>query len=81
MSVLEVGCGTGLFLRYLHFKGVKRYTAIDSDPTLEEYIHPDVKVNFKSYGMDPDHKDKMRHYGMNSGDAVDGSVYPEFKIL
>lgn len=47
MSVLEVGCGTGLFLRYLHFKGVKRYTAIDSDPTLEEYIHPDVKVNFK----------------------------------
>ena len=46
-----------------------------------QWLGIDVKVNFKSYGMDPDHTDKMRHYGMNSGDAVDGSVYPEFNIL
>ena len=46
-----------------------------------QWLGNDVKVNFKSYGMDPDHKDKMRHYGMNSGDAVDGSVYPGINIL
>ena len=46
-----------------------------------QWLGNDVKVHFKSYGMDPDHTDKMRHYGMNSGDAVDGSVYPEFNIL
>ncbi len=31
--------------------------------------------------MDPDHTEKMRHYGMNPDDAVDGTVYPEFNIL
>ena len=46
-----------------------------------QWLGNDVKVHFKSYGMDPDHTDKMRHCGMNSGDAVDGSVYPEFNIL
>ncbi len=46
-----------------------------------QWLGNDVKVYFKSYGMDPDHTDKMRHYGMNSGDAVDGTVYPEFNIL
>ncbi|MBS1256566.1 MAG: hypothetical protein MAG581_02391 [Deltaproteobacteria bacterium] len=46
-----------------------------------QWLGDDVKVNFRSYGMDPDHSDKMRHYGMNTGDTVDGSVYPEFNIL
>jgi len=46
-----------------------------------QWLGNDVKVHFKSYGIDPDHTEKMRHYGMNSGDAVDGSVYPEFNIL
>ena len=46
-----------------------------------QWLGNDVKVHFKSYGMDPDHTEKMRHYGMNSGDAVEGTVYPEFNIL
>jgi cyclopropane fatty-acyl-phospholipid synthase-like methyltransferase len=46
MSVLEIGCGTGHFLRYLHFKGVSEIQAIDNDPTLEQFIHPDVRPHF-----------------------------------
>jgi len=30
--------------------------------------------------MDPDHSDKMRYSGMNSGDHVDASVYPAFNF-
>ena len=46
-----------------------------------QWLGNDVKVHFKSYGMDHDHTDKMRHYEMNTVDAVDGTVYPEFNIL
>ena len=45
-----------------------------------QWLGDDVKVHFKSYGMDPDHSDKMRYSGMNSGDHVDASVYPTFNF-
>jgi hypothetical protein len=45
-----------------------------------QWLGDDVKVHFKSYGMDPDHSDKMRYSGMNSGDHVDASVYPAFNF-
>jgi len=48
MRVLEVGCGTGQFLRYLHAKGVSGFTGIDHDPALEGHIHADVVDNFKA---------------------------------
>lgn len=34
MSVLEIGCGTGIFLRYLVRRGFKDITALDSDAGL-----------------------------------------------
>ena len=33
-SVLELGCGVGLFLAYLEAKGIKNFTGIDSDPKI-----------------------------------------------
>ena len=45
-----------------------------------QWLGDDVKVHFKTYGMDPDHSEKMKNSGMNSGDTVDGSVYPAFNI-
>ena len=44
-----------------------------------QWLGDDVRVNFRSYGMDPDHSKKMREFGMTSGDRVDSRVYPEFK--
>ena len=46
---------------------------------LTQWLGDDVRVNFRSYGMDPDHSKKMREFGMTSGDRVDSRVYPEFK--
>ena len=45
-----------------------------------QWLGEDVKVQFKSYGMDPDYSDKMKYQGMNSGDHVDASVYPTFNF-
>ena len=44
-----------------------------------QWLGDDVRVNFRSYGMDPDHSIKMKKFGMTSGDRVDSRVYPEFK--
>ena len=44
-----------------------------------QWLGDDVRVNFRSYGMDPDHSKKMKEFGMTSGDRVDSRVYPEFK--
>ena len=44
-----------------------------------QWLGDDVRVNFRSYGMDPDHSKKMKEFGMTSGDRVDSGVYPEFK--
>ena len=41
-----------------------------------QWLGDDVRVNFRSYGMDPDHSEKMRAAGMGHGDRLDGRVYP-----
>jgi SAM-dependent methyltransferase len=48
MSVLEIGCGTGIFLRYLAKRGFNRVTAIDSDPELAETLAdlPQVAIHY-----------------------------------
>ena len=43
MSVLEVGCGTGPFLAYLHAKGVKEIVGVDHDPNLAEVVPEQVR--------------------------------------
>jgi cyclopropane fatty-acyl-phospholipid synthase-like methyltransferase len=37
-SVLELGCGVGLFLAYLEFNGIKNFTGIDNDPKVREFM-------------------------------------------
>ena len=37
-SVLELGCGTGLFLAYLNAKKIKKFNGIDSDPNILKYL-------------------------------------------
>jgi cyclopropane fatty-acyl-phospholipid synthase-like methyltransferase len=46
MSVLEIGCGTGLFLAYLHAKGLDDIVGIDHDPDLAEVMPADVRDAF-----------------------------------
>ena len=46
MSVLEIGCGSGQFLRYLAHKGVRFFRGLDHDPALRAHIHSDVAENF-----------------------------------
>ena len=41
-----------------------------------QWLGDDVRVNFRPYGMDPDHSEKMRAAGMGHGDRLDGGVYP-----
>lgn len=38
LSVLEIGCGTGIFLRYLERKGYQRIVAVDMDENLSEVL-------------------------------------------
>lgn len=38
MSVLEIGCGTGLFLRYLEDRGFAEIVGVDMDPGLEDVL-------------------------------------------
>jgi len=48
MTCLEIGCGTGHFLSYLHHKGVQNLKAIDFDPTLADVIPPHVQQYFEA---------------------------------
>lgn len=48
MSCLEIGCGTGHFLSYLHHKGVQNLKAIDLDPTLGDVIPANVREYFEA---------------------------------
>ena len=41
-SVLELGCGVGLFLAYLEAKGIKNFTGIDSDPKILEFMSKNI---------------------------------------
>lgn len=38
MSVLDIGCGTGLFLAYLEEKGVADFAGIDAEPRVLDYM-------------------------------------------
>ena len=48
MAVLEVGCGTGLFLDYLREKGVAEFLGIDRDEALKAYVPAAVAENFRA---------------------------------
>ncbi len=48
MSFLELGCGEGLFLTYLHHKGAKNITGVDHDASLKKFIPPRVQSAFKA---------------------------------
>lgn len=47
MVFLEIGCGTGEFLAYLHAKGVGRFIGIDHDPALAEIVPAAVRDRFR----------------------------------
>jgi len=42
MTVLEVGCGTGLFLKYLEEEGVKEFFGVDNDPKVKEVLFGNI---------------------------------------
>ncbi len=50
-SILEIGCGTGLFLSYLKHKNVKNFIGIDSDAELKNFIPADVLAHFKNVNI------------------------------
>jgi cyclopropane fatty-acyl-phospholipid synthase-like methyltransferase len=45
-AVLEIGCGTGLFLAYLHEKGIRNMIGIDQDAALRDIVPGDVRDAF-----------------------------------
>ena len=47
MSFLEIGCGTGLFLLYLHHKNVASFSGLDQDAKLESVLPDEVKGRFQ----------------------------------
>jgi 2-polyprenyl-3-methyl-5-hydroxy-6-metoxy-1,4-benzoquinol methylase len=50
-TVLEIGCGTGLFLSYLKHKKVKNFIGIDSDNELKNHIPDDVLAHFRNVNI------------------------------
>jgi len=48
MRCLEIGCGTGHFLSYLHHKGVRDLKAIDLDTALSPVIPENVRDRFEA---------------------------------
>ncbi|MBL6928729.1 MAG: class I SAM-dependent methyltransferase [Rhodospirillales bacterium] len=52
MAVVELGCGTGLVLAYLHDKGVRDLTGVDHDPALADIVPEQVRANFRVTGID-----------------------------
>ena len=47
MSVLEIGCGAGHFLSYLRHKGVTRFTGVDLDPKVVEFLAPEIAAHVR----------------------------------
>ncbi|MEK9725767.1 MAG: class I SAM-dependent methyltransferase [Rhodospirillaceae bacterium] len=47
MAVLEIGCGTGLVMAYLHRKGVRSLTGIDQDAALADVVPEPVRGAFE----------------------------------
>ena len=73
MSVLEIGCGTGQFLRYLAHKEVQFFRGLDHDPALSAYIHNDVAGNFVV-------SDAFKYFA-NLGTAADYNRVVMFDVL
>lgn len=48
MHCLEIGCGTGQFLLYLHEKGITNLKAVDHDASLEPVIPAAVRDRFEA---------------------------------
>lgn len=48
-AVLEIGCGTGLFLAYLAAKGVSRFHGIDQDPALGGVLPASARGHFEVF--------------------------------
>ena len=46
MSVLEIGCGTGLVMAYLYEKGVQSLVGVDHDPNLATVLPEAVQSHF-----------------------------------
>jgi cyclopropane fatty-acyl-phospholipid synthase-like methyltransferase len=42
MSVLELGCGTGLFLAYLKAKGIDDFQGVDADAKVRDFMPEDI---------------------------------------
>ncbi len=42
-----------------------------------QWLGPDVRINFRPEGMDPDHSQVMTEAGLGPGDRVAGPLYPE----
>ncbi len=42
MAVLEIGCGTGIFLNYLRHKGVQRPLGLELDPLVKDHMPGDL---------------------------------------
>ncbi len=51
-AVLEVGCGTGLFLAYLREKGVTDFLGIDRDPAVADHLPPGIAGNFRAIDVE-----------------------------
>ncbi len=47
MSFLEIGCGTGQFLKYLHHKGARRFVGIDLDPKVLGYLPDELSARVR----------------------------------
>lgn len=45
--VLELGCGTGMFLAYLAAKGVEDFLGVDHDPNLAAHIPQSARAHFR----------------------------------
>jgi len=45
-----------------------------------QWLGDDVRVSFRSYGMDPDHTGKMQEAGLYHGDRLDDTVYPRLPV-
>ncbi len=52
MSVVELGCGTGLVLAYLQAKDVSDITGVDHDPALADVVPKQIRTKFRVMGID-----------------------------
>ena len=43
-----------------------------------KWLGEDARVQYKPYGMDPDHSKKMKASGMKDGDRIDKDIYPSY---